>query len=104
VILAGLVDRVCRRLGAAHRMCRTVTLRLRFDDFTHATRGHTLPQPTAETDAVLARAENSVRAGESRDARCPRTAGSSPCYSTGMAMARCSSRHDDRLCCCDWPI
>ncbi|WP_285583925.1 DNA polymerase IV, partial [Actinoallomurus iriomotensis] len=46
-ILAGLVDRVCRRLRAAHRMCRAVTLRLRFDDFTRATRGHTLPQPTA---------------------------------------------------------
>src|SRR3954452_15826035 len=65
-------------------MCLTVTLRLRLDDFTRATRGHTLPQPTAETDAVLARAENSVRAGESRDARCPRTAGSSLCCSTGM--------------------
>ena len=55
-ILAGLIDRVCRRLRAAHRMCRTVTLRLRFDDFTRATRGHTLPQPTAETDAVLSAA------------------------------------------------
>ncbi|WP_285629996.1 DNA polymerase IV [Actinoallomurus iriomotensis] len=55
-ILAGLVDRVCRRLRAAQRMCRTVTLRLRFDDFTRATRGHTLPQPTAETDAVLSAA------------------------------------------------
>ncbi|MFB9833713.1 DNA polymerase IV [Actinoallomurus acaciae] len=52
-ILVGLTDRVCRRLRAAHRTCRTVTLRLRFDDFTRATRGRTLSQPTAETDAVL---------------------------------------------------
>jgi DNA polymerase-4 len=62
VILAGLVDRVCRRLRAAHRMCRTVTLRLRFDDFTRATRGHTLPQPTAETDAVLSAARTLLTA------------------------------------------
>jgi DNA polymerase IV len=30
-----------------------VTLRLRFDDFTRATRSHTLPQATAETAALL---------------------------------------------------
>jgi DNA polymerase-4 len=34
-------------------VCRTVTLRLRFDDFTRATRSHTLPQATAETPAIL---------------------------------------------------
>jgi DNA polymerase-4 len=37
----------------AERLGRTVTLRLRFDDFTRATRSHTLPWATAETALVL---------------------------------------------------
>ncbi len=45
--LLGLVDRVCRRLRAGGRTARTVVLRLRFDDFTRATRSRTLPQATA---------------------------------------------------------
>jgi DNA polymerase-4 len=55
-ILVGLVDRLSGRLRAAHRVCRTVTLRLRFDDFMRATRSHTLPEPTDQTQAVLATA------------------------------------------------
>jgi len=55
-ILAGLVDRVARRLRAGHRVCRTVTLRLRFDDFSRATRSHTLVEPTAHTEIILAAA------------------------------------------------
>jgi DNA polymerase-4 len=51
--LAGLVDRVTRRMRAAHRAGRTVVLRLRFGDFTRATRSHTLPHATAETQIVL---------------------------------------------------
>jgi DNA polymerase IV len=51
--LIGLVDRVTRRLRAAGRVGRTVVLRLRFADFTRATRSHTLPQATAETHAIL---------------------------------------------------
>ena len=47
--LLGLVDRVTRRLRAAERIGRTVVLRLRFDDFSRATRSHTLPLATAET-------------------------------------------------------
>jgi DNA polymerase-4 len=54
--LAGLVDRVTRRLRKAERTCRTLVLRLRFDDFTRATRSHTLPRPTASTPVVLAAA------------------------------------------------
>jgi DNA polymerase-4 len=34
-------------------VCRTITLRLRFGDFTRATRSHTLPEATAETAIVL---------------------------------------------------
>src|SRR4051812_5212664 len=51
--LVGLVDRVCRRLRKARRVCRTVILRMRFEDFTRATRSHTLLRATWETDAVL---------------------------------------------------
>ena len=51
--LVGLVDRVTRRLRSGRRVGRTVVLRLRFDDFSRATRSHTLPQPTAQTQAVL---------------------------------------------------
>jgi DNA polymerase-4 len=51
--LAGLVDRVGGRMRTAGRTGRTVVLRLRFDDFTRATRSHTLPYPTASTRAIL---------------------------------------------------
>ncbi|HVU92302.1 MAG TPA: DNA polymerase IV [Jatrophihabitans sp.] len=54
--LVALVDRVCRRLRSARRVCRTIVLRLRFADFSRATRSHTLLQATWETDAVLATA------------------------------------------------
>jgi DNA polymerase-4 len=52
--LVGLVDRVTRRMRTANRIGRTVTLRLRFKDFSRATRSLTLPYSTANTDAVLA--------------------------------------------------
>lgn len=45
--LQGLVDRVCRRLRAGHRTARTVVLRLRFADYTRATRSRSLPHATA---------------------------------------------------------
>jgi DNA polymerase-4 len=52
--LAGLVDRVTRRMRASRRVGRTVTLRLRFGDFSRATRSHTLACPTDDTALVLA--------------------------------------------------
>ncbi|HEY2299056.1 MAG TPA: DNA polymerase IV [Jatrophihabitans sp.] len=51
--LVGIVDRVCRRLRKAERVCRTVVLRLRFDDFSRATRSHTMAEPTDDTAAIL---------------------------------------------------
>jgi DNA polymerase IV len=56
VVVVGLVDRLTRRLRAARRVCRTVVLRFRFDDFSRATRSYTLSHPTAQTQAVLATA------------------------------------------------
>jgi DNA polymerase IV len=52
-VLLGLVDRVTRRMRAAGRAGRTVVLRLRFDDFSRATRSFTLDEATAETRIVL---------------------------------------------------
>jgi len=52
-VLVALVDRVTRRMRAAHRVGRTVVLRVRFDDFTRATRSHTLHEATAHTPTIL---------------------------------------------------
>jgi DNA polymerase-4 len=52
-VLVALVDRLGRRLRAARRVCSTVVLRLRFDDFSRATRSHTLSEATAQTQAIL---------------------------------------------------
>jgi len=51
--LVELVDRVTRRMRDADRAGRTITLRLRFDDFTRATRSHTIDRPTAHTRTIL---------------------------------------------------
>jgi DNA polymerase-4 len=52
-VVVALVDRVTRRMRAAGRVGRTVVLRLRFDDFSRATRSHTLPRSTAQTESIL---------------------------------------------------
>ena len=57
-ILASLVDRVTRRMRTADRVGRTVMLRLRFDDFSRATRSHTLAQATAHTATILTTAKD----------------------------------------------
>ncbi len=50
--LVGLVDRVTRRMRKAGRAGRTVVLRLRFDDYSRATRSYTLPHATAHTETI----------------------------------------------------
>ena len=52
-VAVGLAERVTRRMRTAGRVGRTVVLRLRFDDFSRATRSHTLPRPTAHTGTIL---------------------------------------------------
>ena len=52
-MLTALVDRATRRMRTAGRAGRTVILRLRFTDFSRATRSRTLGQPTAATATVL---------------------------------------------------
>ncbi len=51
--LVGLVDRVTRRLRDAHRVARTVTIRVRFRDSARITRSHTLARATSDTQLVL---------------------------------------------------
>jgi DNA polymerase-4 len=65
VIVVALVDRVTRRMRSAGRVGRTVVLRLRFDDFSRATRSHTLPQATAQTQTILAAARGLLAAAAS---------------------------------------
>jgi DNA polymerase IV len=55
-ILVAIVDRLARRLRAARRVSRTVVLRLRFADFSRATRSHTLAFATQQTEPILATA------------------------------------------------
>jgi DNA polymerase-4 len=55
-VLVSLVDRVTRRMRLAGRVGRTVVLRLRFGDFSRATRSHTLQRPTAHTQTILSTA------------------------------------------------
>jgi len=52
-VVVNLVDRITRRMRKAERTGRTLVLRLRFDDFTRATRSHTMARATASTDAIL---------------------------------------------------
>jgi DNA polymerase IV len=54
--LVALVDRVTRRMRFAQRAGRTVVLRLRFGDFTRATRSQTMRRATAQTEPILAAA------------------------------------------------
>ena len=51
--LEGLTDRLGHRLRAGQRMCRTVVLRLRFDDFGRATRSRTLSDATDDTTTLV---------------------------------------------------
>jgi DNA polymerase-4 len=62
--LLGLVDRVARRMRVAGRTGRTVVLRLRFDDFSRATRSHTLPYATANTGVILTTARGLLMVAE----------------------------------------
>ncbi|HEY4421182.1 MAG TPA: DNA polymerase IV [Pseudonocardia sp.] len=52
-VVVALVDRIARRLRAAERVGRTVMLRLRFADYSRASRSHTLSQATCSTEAIL---------------------------------------------------
>ncbi|HET8976396.1 MAG TPA: DNA polymerase IV [Solirubrobacterales bacterium] len=56
--LFAIAERVTRRMRAAGRAGRTVILRVRFGDYSRASRSRTLDQPTAATRPVLAAARS----------------------------------------------
>ena len=60
--LIALVDRVTRRLRAASRVCRTVVLRMRFEDFSRATRSYTMRDATDQTPTILHAADGLLKA------------------------------------------
>jgi DNA polymerase-4 len=51
--LVAIVDRVARRMRKAKRLGRTVTLRLRFEDWDRITRAHTMDAHTSHTETLL---------------------------------------------------
>ena len=55
-MILGLVERVTRRMRSSRQVGRTLVLRLRFDDYSRASRSRTLGRPTAATAAILAAA------------------------------------------------
>ncbi len=61
-VVVNLVDRITGRMRAAGRTGRTVLLRLRFEDFSRATRSHTLPWSTSSTQPILTAARELVAA------------------------------------------
>jgi DNA polymerase IV len=61
-VLVSLSDRIAYRMRKGGRCGRTVVLRLRFDDFSRATRSLTLREPTAATRTILAAARELLEA------------------------------------------
>src|SRR6201997_1983575 len=59
-VVVNLIDRITARMRTAGRTGRTVVLRLRFDDFSRATRSRTLPWATSSTQPILATARQLV--------------------------------------------
>jgi DNA polymerase-4 len=51
-VLEALVERISTRMSKGERSCRTVVLRLRFGDFTRATRSRALPRATARVEEI----------------------------------------------------
>jgi DNA polymerase-4 len=60
--LIALVDRVAGRMRTARRVCRTVILRMRFEDFSRATRSYTLRESTDQTHSLIQTAHGLLRA------------------------------------------
>jgi len=59
-VVVNLIDRITGRMRAAGRTGRTVVLRLRFKDFSRATRSQTTPWATSSTQPILVTARRLV--------------------------------------------
>ncbi|WP_062464203.1 DNA polymerase IV [Demequina soli] len=62
LIVTQIVDGLAKRLRDRGSSCATVVLRLRYGDFTKATRSHTLATPTDRTEVVLGVAQRLLAA------------------------------------------
>lgn len=51
--ITAIVERLGKRLRGTEKVCRTVVLRMRHDDFASSTRSRTLPEPTDRTDVLM---------------------------------------------------
>jgi DNA polymerase-4 len=60
--VGGLAERLAERMGRKQRAGRTVVLRLRFGDYTRASRSRTLTRPTAEAARIAAAGEELLTA------------------------------------------
>jgi DNA polymerase-4 len=61
-VVVGIADRLGQRLRTARRVCRTVMLRMRFDDFSRATRSLTIAEASAESRVLLGAARELMEA------------------------------------------
>ena len=98
--VVALVDRVTRRMRAARRVGRTVVLRMRFDDFSRATRSHTLARATAQTQPILATARGLLAASvpliEQPGADARRASRSPTSTTSAPSSSRCRSTTTER--------
>lgn len=63
-VMAAQAERVCTTLAKGGRRGRTVTVKVRYADFTTITRSHTLPEPTAAPEVVIPTAARLLRSTE----------------------------------------
>ena len=110
--LLGLVDRVCRRMRKADRIARTVVLRLRFEDYTKATRSRSFARRHGLVRGHRRRRGGTAGGGRAADPRARDHAGgrradgpvvgpsscSSPCPSTTPTTAGSTRRSTRSRC------
>ena len=77
-------DRIARSLQKAERRGRTITLKVRYDDFTTITRSKTLPSPTDDAGLIASTAQGLMRTGSEAGRRPVRLLGVSVSGLTGM--------------------
>ncbi|MTD46370.1 DNA polymerase IV [Conexibacter sp. W3-3-2] len=88
--LVALVERIARRMAGRGQAGRTVVLRLRFGDYSRATRSRSLPRPTADADAMVALARSLLQ--EARPLIAQRG-----CTLIGVALTNIETHDDAQL-------
>jgi DNA polymerase-4 len=86
-VMAGQAERVCAQLTRGGRRGRTVTVKVRYSDFTTITRSVTLPEPTADPGVVIPTAARLLRTTD---------AGRRPVRLVGVGLSGFGTATDDR--------